>query len=502
MRLVSLSLLALLGFTVRADVSLAPIFSDSAVLQSDKTVPIWGRAAPGEVVVVSFRGQSVRTSTGPDGRWIAYLQPMAASADPADLDVVGRNLITVRDVLVGEVWIASGQSNMEWPVNMVRGAAKEMVAANFPFIRHVRIERTARPAPSDMVKTSGWQRTTPETVGSFAAVPFFFARHVHRRIGVPIGIISASWGGTEIEAWMSDDARRWTTVADKLNARWDQAKREWPADRVARYPAEMEAWQKADAHAQATKTKNPLPWPKPPATDDSPARPGGPYNAMIAPLQPCALRGFLWYQGESNVGRADEYGELFVNLIRTWRTAWRQNELPFFFVQLPNYADNDANGAAWALLREAQAKALALPATAMAVTIDIGEADNLHPTDKQEVGRRLALIALARIYDIPTDWSGPQFTNTVREGGALRVKFQNATTGLIARDGNVQSLEIAGADKVFRPAVSKIEGDALLVSSPDVPEPVAVRYAWKNAPKANLFNRAGLPAYPFRTDNW
>lgn len=502
MRLLSLAVIGLLAFVARADVTLAPIFSHSAVLQADKTVPIWGRAAPGEVVVVSFRGQSVRTSAGPDGRWIAYLQPMAASADPATLDVVGRNFIAVHDVLVGEVWIAGGQSNMEWPVNMVRGAAREMGAANFPFIRHVRIEHTSGPTAADKVKTSGWQPTTPETLGTFSAVPFFFARHIHRRIGVPIGIISAAWGGTEIEAWMSDDARRWTTVVDKLNARWEQAKREWPADRVARYPAEMEAWQKAEAHAKATKTKNPLPWPKPPATDDSPARPGGPYNAMIAPLQPCALRGFLWYQGESNVERADEYGELFVNLIRTWRTAWRQNELPFFFVQLPNYADSDANGTSWARMREAQAKALGLPATGMAVTIDIGESDNLHPTEKQEVGRRLALIALAKIYDVPTDWSGPQFTSTTREGGAIRVKFQHATTGLVAREGPVQSLEIAGTDKVFYPADSKIEGDALVVSSPKVPEPIAVRYAWKNAPKVNLFNRAGLPAVPFRTDNW
>ncbi|HEX2854370.1 MAG TPA: sialate O-acetylesterase [Opitutaceae bacterium] len=502
MRLFCLLLFGLPALAARADVTLAPIFSHSVVLQSDKTVPIWGRAAPGEVVVVSFRGQSVRTSAGADGRWIAYLQPMSASADPATLDVVGRNLVTIYDVLVGEVWIASGQSNMDWPVNLVRGAAKEMVAANFPFIRHVRIEPTAGPTATDMVKTSGWQRTTPETVGGFAAVPFFFARHVHRRIGVPIGIISASWGGTDIEAWMSDDARRWTTVTDKLVARWEQAKREWPPERVARYPADMETWQKAEAHAKATKTKNPLPWPKPPAIDTSPARPGGPYNGMIAPLQPCAMRGFLWYQGESNVAHADEYGELFVNLIRTWRTSWRQNDLPFFFVQLPNYADADANGTSWALMREAQAKALALPSTGMAVTIDIGESDNLHPTDKQEVGRRLALIALSKIYDIPTDWSGPQFTSTTREGGTMRVKFQHATTGLIARDGEVQSLEIAGADKVFHPAISRIEGDILIVSSPQVPEPVAVRYAWKNAPKVNLFNRAGLPAVPFRTDTW
>jgi len=498
---ISLSLAALAS-SAPAEISLAPVFGDHAVLQCDKPVPVWGRAAAGESLTVTFRGQSVHTIAGADGRWMVLLAALPASAEPAELVVAGQETVVIRDVLVGEVWLASGQSNMEWPVNLARDAAKEMSAANFPLIRQLRVERVAAPVPADAAKTSGWTPASPETVGGFSAIGYFFARDLHRRLGVPVGIINASWGGTALEPWLSDTTRASTSLAATLDARWKQAQSEWPPERVARYPADMEAWQQAEAHAKATHTKNLLPWPQPPATDDSPARPGGTFNAMIAPLQPTALRGFLWYQGESNVGRDAEYPELFATLITSWRAGWGQGDLPFYFVQLPNYADGEPRGRKWARLREAQATALALPATAMAVAIDAGEPENLHPTEKREVARRLALIAKVLTYGIPGDHSGPVFESAMREGAALRVRFAHAGTGLVAHDKPVQALEIAGADKVFHPATAKIVRDTLLVSSPAVKEPVAVRYAWSNAPLANLYNGAGLPAAPFRSDAW
>ena len=521
MRLSLRFLLALVVFPIaaRAEVSLAPLFSDHAVLQCDKPVPVWGRAAVGEKIAVTFRGQTVNTTTGADGRWIVYLEKLAASAEPAELVVTGQNTVTVHDVLVGEVWLAAGQSNMEWPVSKARDAAREIAAANFPLIRHLRVEHTVATAPADTVKTSGWQPASPATVGGFTAVGYFFARDIHRKLGVPVGIIHSSWGGTAIEPWMSDASRRSTAIAARLDARWQKDMSEWTPERIARYPADLAAWQKAEAAAKAAHKKNRLPWPKPPATASSPALPGGLFNGMIAPLQPGALRGILWYQGESNAERPEEYAELFTTMIRAWRSNWSQGApatgsagsppassgqaLPFYFVQLPNYGpDEEARGRNWAQLREAQTAALALPNTAMAVTIDLGDAEVLHPTNKQDVGRRLALLAKAKVYGIPGDAEGPEFAGATREGAALRVKFAHADGGLLAHDKPVQSLEIAGADKVFHAATAKIQRDTLLVSAPDVREPVAVRYAWINAPVANLSNGAGLPAAPFRSDNW
>jgi sialate O-acetylesterase len=495
------------GATARTNVALAPLFGDHAVLQQGRPVPVWGSAGAGDPITVTFRGQTVRTVAGGNGRWIAYLKPLAASSDPADLVVSGQNTVSVHDVVVGEVWLCSGQSNMEFTVagswSRVDNADAEVAAADYPLVRQLRIERTVAAAPAAAVKTGGWQPASPKTVGEFTAVGYFFARDIHRALGVPVGIVFSAWGGTPIESWMSDEARASTSVAGTLDARWRQAMSEWPPERVARYPADIAAWQKAQANAEATHTKNPLPWPQPPATEDSPMRPGGLFNAMIAPLQPGALRGILWYQGESNVGHAGEYAELLNTLIRSWRAGWGQGDLPFYFVQLANFGDpSELADRGWARLREAQAQVLGAPATGMAVTIDIGSAENIHPTDKQDVGRRLALIAKARVYGIPGEFSGPVFAGQAREGKALRVSFTNAGARLVAHGAAVKSLELAGRDGVFHPAAAEIEGTTLLVSSPGVDEPVAVRYAWSNSPEANLYNDAGLPAPPFRSDTW
>jgi sialate O-acetylesterase len=430
------------------------------------------------------------------------LAPLAPSNEPAELTAAGKSKTTLSDVVVGEVWLVAGQSNMEWPVSYLSEDERKLSAVDLPLVRHLKIERAVAGAPADTAKTHGWQPALRDHVGDFSAIGYLFARDLQRRLGVPVGIVNSSWGGTAIESWMSDAARQSTPFAAAIEERWRQAMSEWPPERVARYPAEMEAWEKAEAHAKTTKTKNPMPWPQPPATMDSSRRPGGLFNAMIAPLQPGALRGFLWYQGESNVDQPAEYEALFPAMIHAWRANWGDENLPFLFVQLPNFADGNPNGRKWARLREAQASALKLPATGMTVAIDLGEPENLHPTSKLELARRLALLAKVEVYGITGDANGPVFASVTREGAGMRVRFVNAGTGLNARGLPVQSLELAGLDKVFHPAAGRIEKDTLLVTSPKVREPIAVRYAWSNAPVANLYSGAGLPAAPFRSDDW
>jgi sialate O-acetylesterase len=497
------------ALAAEADISLAPVFGDHAVLQRGKPVPIWGTAAPSESITVSFRGQSASATAGADGGWKVTLAPLEASADGSDLVVAGRGTVTLHDVVVGEVWLCSGQSNMEFTVDdggftyHVDNAAAELRTANYPLIRQLKVARTVAAAPARTVATGGWELASPATVGGFTAVGYFFARDIYHALGIPIGIIDSPWGGTPVESWMSDSARKATSLSASVDANWAKSKAEWPPERVAKYPAEKAAWEKAEQEATAKHTKNALPWPQPPSTDDSPYLPGGLFNAMIAPLQPAAIRGVLWYQGEANVGRPGEYAELFTGMIRSWREGFGQGDIPFYFVQLANFGNEyevvDRN---WARLREAQVKALDLPNTGMAVTVDIGDAQNIHPRNKQEVGRRLALIARANVYGIAPETTGPVFSGASAEGKAIRVHFAHSGDELSARGGPVRSLEVAGADKVFYPAAASLEADTLLASSPDVPQPVAVRYAWTNAPTANLYGDNGLPVAPFRSDNW
>jgi sialate O-acetylesterase len=347
-----------------------------------------------------------------------------------------------------------------------------------------------------------WQACTPESVKHFSAVGYFFARDLQRKLGVPVGLISSPWGGTAVEAWMGEAALKGTAAFSAVDARWQKDRAEFP-QRLIDYPLEQAAWKQAEDHAKATHTKNPVPWPRIPVGPGTCYEPSGLFNGMIAPLQPYALRGVIWYQGEANWPRPEEYAELFPTLIRAWRTGWGEGDFPFYFVQLANFTvAGEPTNRAWARLREAQTRALALPATGMAVAIDIGDPHDIHPTNKQEVARRLALLAKAKVYGISLDFSGPVFAFTTTEGSALRVRFDQAATGLIAGNRPVQSLEIAGADRKFYPATGKIQLNTLLVSAREVKEPVAVRYAWTNAPVANLYNGAGLPAAPFRSDDW
>jgi sialate O-acetylesterase len=445
----------------------APLFQDHAVLQSDKPIPVWGRAVPGEHVTVSFAGQAVGATAGPDGRWIAVLAPLAANSSGVDLAIAGTTTVTLHDILVGEVWLCSGQSNMLFmvdsgePGHSVTNAAAEVAAARYPLIRHFKVAGRASAAPVDIAK-GAWTVCSPQTVGHFTAVGYFFARDLFKRLNVPIGIINSTWGGTPVESWMSPVA---------LSA--------FPGLFIGR----------------PTEGATPDP--------EDPMAPGSLFNGMIHPLLPYAIRGVIWYQGEGNVRHVADYDVHFKAMITAWRSHFGQGDFPFFWVQLANFTSpTEPPGELWAFIREAQSRALSLPATGQAVAIDIGEANNVHPRNKQEVGRRLALIAKAKVYSIPVDCSGPVLDRIEKEGSSIRVRFSFAGEGLTASDKPLQSFEVAGDDRVFHPASAVIRGGSILVQSAAVKRPVAVRYAWRNAPEANLYNGAGLPAAPFRSDDW
>ncbi len=499
--------LGLLGGALRAEVTLAPLFTNHAVLQREKPIPVWGRAAPGEHIVVSFHGQTLGTTTSSDGRWMVFLEASAASNEGTDLVVAGNNTVTLHDVVVGEVWLCSGQSNMEFTVKQSDNAAAEIASARFPLIRHVQIARQVAETPADTVATSGWLQAAPETVGNFTAVGYFFARDIFKKLNVPVGVVHSSWSGSPVESWLSPATARRPDFAF-MHERWAQNLAEFPARKSA-FDFASVAWNQRESVAKAksdvaykTFLKD-NPKPRAPRGPGDSWTPTGLFNGMINPLLPYALRGALWYQGESNADHASEYHALFSAMITGWRGHFGQGDFPFYWVSLANYkAPEDKTNATYAFLREAQTQTLALPQTGQALAIDLGNPDNVHPTNKQDVGRRLALLAKNRLYGAISDDTGPTFTGATREGSALRIKFAHASSGLIAHDKPVQSLEVAGPNKVFRPASAKIDRDALLVSAPDVKEPVAVRYAWKNSPEANLYNGAGLPAVPFRSDNW
>jgi len=526
--LVSLTLAFASGADLRADVTPAALFTENAVLQRDKPVPVWGTAAKGEKITVTFSGQQRTATAGDDGRWIVILDPLPASTTGADLVIAAGTTITLRNVLVGEVWLCSGQSGMEWPLARTANAAAELAAAHSPLLRHLRVEQNVAETPTDTAKTSGWQVSSPETAGTFTAVGHFFARDLHQKLGVPIGIIHCAWGGTPLESWLSPAALTGDPALAVIGERWRADVAAYPSRKTV-YDAGVVAWTRAEAEARlaaparATAAKpgrggakpDPAaihqewlrqnPRPRPPRGPGDPRMPAGLFNGMINPLLPGALRGVLWYPGEGSAASAAEYHALFTALITAWRAHFAQGDISFYWVNFAGYAppaDQLGQGRTFAFLREAQTKALALPNTGQAITLDLGDPRNPATANLHEVARRLALLARHRDYDLVGDDTGPTFVSATREGATLRVRLAHATGGLVAHDNPVQALELAGADRIFRPAEGRIARDTLIVSSSQVREPVAVRYAFTNIPAANLYNGAGLPAVPFRSDDW
>ena len=646
-------LLLFLASAARADVRVPSVIGDNMVLQQGRKARVWGWAEPGERVTVSFHGEKADATADARGRWEVFTGPHKAGG-PFELTVAGRNTLTFRNVLVGEVWVCSGQSNMEWSLANTQDGAKESAAADYPFIHLFTVQKKTSADPLDNVE-GRWVVTTPKEAAQFSAVGYFFGRELHKRLGVPVGLIHTSWGGTPAEAWTSRGALSAPTLrpilerydnqlADlpRLQREYERARDEWArqyvtadpgnkgepqgfakpehdtagwkqmnlpqlwetagldVDGVVWFRREVEvpaAWAGKDLtlklgaiddfdttyfngervgsvgtdtpnswvlqrsyrvpgslvragrntvavrvfdrvggggfgggdmtlapadsktekgvaldgvwlyKEEATVPSRDIDWSRQPQAP-GPANQNSPtvlYNAMLVPLFPYAIRGAIWYQGESNAGRAYQYRTLFPAMIRDWRAAWGQGDFPFYFVQLANWKarPQDSIDSEWAELREAQTLTLAAaPNTGMAVTIDIGDPEDIHPRNKLDVGQRLARWALADTYGLKLEKSGPLYDSFKVEGDRVRVSFKHAG-GLKTRDGATPAgFYVAGADRKFVPAEARVEKGEVVVWSKHVPAPVAVRYAWADNPPANLYNSDGLPASPFRTDDW
>jgi sialate O-acetylesterase len=631
---------ALILFTTSsawADIRLPKILSSNMVLQREKSITIWGWASVGEKVTVQFNKQTKSTKADKTGSWMVSLAPEAAGG-PYTLTLKGKNILTLTNILVGEVWVCSGQSNMEWPVRLVTNAEAEIQTANFPEIRHFTVEKSVSTKPEDDVKGGDWKVCSPQTVGDFTAVGYFFARDVYQKTKIPIGLVHTSWGGTHSETWTSRKAFEQSDefknmIASMPNVDLEQMAKQ-KRDAMEKKLAEANIkiaigneaahWKEADFdHSQWPMMKVPQQWESTigevngtiwfrknfeisvedaakSATielnviDDndetfvngvkvgsingynikriytipsSILRKGknvvavkiidtgggggmygeakdirvvtqsqktislagdwnfqieslssstvGPnsyptllFNAMLNPILNLGIRGALWYQGESNAGRAYQYRKAFPLMIQDWRANFKQGEFPFYFVQLASFnsANGDSqNGSSWAELREAQTMTLSLPNTGMAVATDIGEANDIHPRNKQDVGKRLAVIALNRIYNIKTVDGGPMYQSIKVEGNKIRVTFSQTGSGLMIKDkyGYLKGFEVAGSDHKFHFAKAWIEGNEVVVASDAIADPIAVHFAWADNPEdANLFNNEGFPAVPFRTDNW
>lgn len=627
------------SYAALADVRLPKIFGDNMVLQRDRPIMIWGWANVKEKVSIQFNKQSRSAITGKDGKWKVTLSPEVYGG-PYQLVVKGKNSITFSNVLVGDVWICSGQSNMEWPVRLSNNATEEIRKSDIPVIRHFKVPTETAARPMDDLTGGEWKISSPETSGDFTAVGYFFAREINHELNIPIGLINASWGGTHVETWTSRDAfensdefRSMIAAMPNLNldsiakANLEGARKRiqnlqgqlpgphdpvhswkeisfddsaWPTMKVPGYWENQPVgnidgiiWFRKTFHLSAEETGKEavLEIAKIDDNDEtyvngvkvgginrySDSRqytiPGGVlkqgknviavriedtgagggiygdastvritildkvyplaglwpfrveklviesgldpndyptllFNAMINPLIPYGIQGVLWYQGEANVGRSYQYRKAFPLMITDWRNHWKQGDFPFYYVQLASFNDNGGNskrGSEWAELREAQTLALSVPNTGMAVTTDIGDPKDIHPRNKQDVGKRLAAIALSKTYGKNRIHSGPIYRSMSVEGNRAIVTFTNTAKGLTANDkyGYLKGFEIAGADQKFHYAKAFIDGDHVVVYADSVQTPAAVRFGWADdASDNNLFNIEGLPALPFRTDNW
>jgi len=524
--------------SLHAEVKLASPFTDHMVLQREMKVPVWGTAAQGEKITVQFAGDTESTTAGADGKWRIDLPSMTASDESRAFTVTGSATskpITLFDVLVGEVWLASGQSNMDFSMsNKVKSFAgvanqdQEIAAANYPNIRILTGTATKSYTPQETVPGQ-WEICTPENAPAFSAVAYFFARDLQKEIKVPVGIITMAFGASTAEAWIPRDALAADPQLAPMITRFDDAVKKWRSSpHPSPGPARSEDVSAPFPSASPIATPTPVPSPTDIAAAASPAGsvagapnhrgrprrprvPGDPvqdqhnptvlFNGMINPIIPYAIRGAIWYQGESIIGGEPGralYPRVQDTLINDWRKLWAEGDFPFYIVQLASLKA-PSNGPT---VREAQATVLHLKNTGMVVTIDIGDPKSVHPKDKQDVGDRLTRIALANVYGRQIEYSGPLYQSSQVENGAMRIHFTHIGGGLVAKGGPpLKWFTIAGADGKFVPADAKIDGDTVLVSSPTVPAPTAVRYAWDTYPfDANLFNAANLPAAPFRTD--
>ena len=517
----------------RADVRLPAIFGDHMVLQRNFPVPVWGWADPGETVTVGASSARGKVIAGADGKWMIKLNPLAGTAQPIELTVSGKNTVRFTDVLVGDVWICAGQSNMGFPLAGEQHMATEIPKANHPGIRLFMVEAKMAFEPQADCK-GHWVICTPVSAANFSAVGYFFGRDLHQQLGAAVGLVETALGGTSAEAWTSLSGLRTEPatrpIADEFEKsktnlverqekyekevlpRWQQEDDLWRKEVNPTYQEALRHWNEAVRQAKAKGQPEPA---RPQPSRPHPAMPPLPNrhaptllsNGMLAPLIPFGIKGVIWYQGEANADNPLAYRKIFPALICDWRTRWNQGNFPFLFVQLPNVNARVAqpNESLWAGLREAQSMALALPATGQAVTIDVGEID-IHPHNKLDVGQRLALVARQTAYGEKLVCSGPTFKQMQLEGNKVRLTFTNCGGGLISRLAHESiapiGFAVAGADRKFVWAQARIDGASIVVWNEHITQPVAVRYGWADNPEVSLFNREGLPAAPFRTDDW
>jgi len=503
-KLCLLVLIAFSSLSVQAEVKPASIFTDNMVLQREIKVPVWGTAAPGEKVTVQFAGQKVEAVADAAGNWRANLAPLKTSAEPTELIISGAaSSVKMTNVLVGEVWFCSGQSNMDYTMKMLKLDDAEISAAtNFPLLRLFKVDKKTNPERPESSVKGAWSLSAYDAAGEFSGVATYFGRALCRELGVPVGLIHCAWGGTPAESWTSRDMlEQLPFMTNRLQDADAAFKSYTPEKAQADFDQKLAEWQKkTDAGENAGRKPllyNPYTSPYLSATL---------YNGMVAPVIPYALRGVIWYQGEANAGRHAEYRELMTALIRDWRTRWGEGDFPFLYVQLASYMKQQTapveTNSTWAGLRDSQTKTLSVTNTAMAVITDVGDADNIHPKDKKTVGERLALAARAKIYGTKVIYSGPAYKNLEIKGDKAVVRFSDTGSGLTAKGDKLTGFAVAGEDKQWHWADAQIDGDTVIVSSPEVKAPVAVRYNWANNPVGNFFNKEGLPASLFRTDNW
>ena len=504
---------------VSAAVKLPALFTDNMVLQRDQPIAVWGWADPNEMVSVTLGAATSKVKADAQGEWKTKL-PSLKAGENLELTVAGTNSITLKNLIMGDVWVCSGQSNMEFGAGG-SNTPEDITSAEFPNIRAIKVAHNSTADPKNDAPMSGWRVCTPANVKGFTAVGFFFGREIHRQAGVPIGLIDVNWGGTQIEPWITPVGFGSVPELAETKTSTEQAFAAAVADYRKQLPSQLdplEAWIKDARQAIANNTQIP----SRPNLLPEPA--AGPkiytlFNGMIHPLLSFPIKGAIWYQGESNGAEGDSYFQKMRALIGGWRSLWNVGDFPFYYVQLANFqqpTNLPAGGDGWAKVRCAQMKALTIPHTGMASAVDIGDAMNIHPGDKRDVGVRLALWALSRDYGkkeiVP---SGPIFQSAKVEGGKIRLAFDYVGGGLIVgkkdgvkpteedKAGKLVRFAIAGEDKNWVWADAVIDGATVVVSSKEVPNPVAVRYAFSQNPLgANLYNKEGLPASPFRTDDW
>lgn len=502
------SLVAALAISAQAEIKLPAIIGDNMVLQQKQANPIWGWDTPGTDVTVKFGSQTKTAKAGADGKWTVKLDAVPASAQPATLSIKGTTAKDVKNVLVGEVWICSGQSNMEWTVGNTWDADLEIAMAKHPGIRLISVPKVGTQEPQKDFKGQ-WVECSPATVGSFSAVGYFYGKVLHTMLDVPVGLINDAWGGSAAEAWVRRDVLEKDARFKGLMDGWVQREKDLSSEKAKQdYDKAMADWNKQKDEAAKAKQPFTVRAPQSPQqTLTGNARPGNIYNGVLLPTIGYGIKGAIWYQGESNAGRAYEYGYLFPLMIEHWRKEWNQGDFPFYWVQLADFmAETPTPGdSAWAELRESQTKTQnAVKNGGQAVIIDLGESNDIHPRNKRDVAERLARWALVKDYGFKLPYRSPEFKSIAINGNKAAVTLDTFGGTLRTIDvSEVKGFAICGEDQKWVWATAKITGkDTLEVSAPTVAKPVAVRYAWANNPVCNLLTTDGLPVTPFRSDDF